>query len=157
MTHLERNQDRPFGVTALPASTSQCSSVPRAGASRRVLVIEDNLDAAEALSMFLEVIGHEVQVAHNAAEGIAAAERWRPDVVLSDIGLPGDMDGYAVARALRGGGSAAGVYLVALSGYGQAQDKERALEAGFDTHMTKPVDVNALERMLAGVGGSSRA
>jgi CheY-like chemotaxis protein len=116
----------------------------------RVLVIEDNVDAADALATFLEVIGYAVRIAHDGSEGVALAREWLPRVVLSDIGLPGDLDGYAVARALRGmrGTSA---YLVALSGYGQPQDKATALAAGFDAHITKPVDAAALERMLASV------
>jgi signal transduction histidine kinase/CheY-like chemotaxis protein len=140
-----------FTIT-LPVQPQASTRAAPAGAvgvpSRRVLVIEDNFDAAEALSMFLEVIGHQVQVAHTGIEGIAAAERFHPDIVLSDIGLPGDMDGYDVARALRGqtGNHA---YLVALSGYGQQQDKQRARAAGFDDHITKPVDTDVLERLLA--------
>lgn len=116
--------------------------------SKRVLVIEDNVDAAEALGMFLEVIGHAVRIAHSGRDGVALAREWRPEIVLSDIGLPGEMDGYQVARALRAV-TGTPAYLVALSGYGQQQDKERAMAAGFDAHMTKPVDAAALERLLA--------
>ena len=113
----------------------------------RVLVIEDNIDAADALASFLEAIGYAVRIAYSGSEGVTIAREWSPEIVLSDIGLPGDMDGYEVARAVRRlcGTSA---YMVALSGYGQPQDKERALAAGFDAHVTKPVDAGALERML---------
>src|SRR4051812_5079159 len=98
--------------------------------------------------MFLEVIGHAVRIAHSGLDGVTLAREWSPDIVLSDIGLPGEMDGYEVARALRAT-TGTPAFLVALSGYGQQQDKERALAAGFDAHMTKPVDAAALERLLA--------
>jgi CheY-like chemotaxis protein len=114
----------------------------------RVLVIEDNVDAADALATFLEVIGYAVRIAHSGSDGVAIAREWPPEIVLSDIGLPGEMDGYAVARELRDLRGAA-AFLVALSGYGQPQDKQRALAAGFDAHITKPVDATALEHMLA--------
>jgi len=118
-------------------------------ATRRVLVVEDNEDAAEALRMFLELVEHEVQVADSGPAALQVAQSWHPEIVLSDIGLPGEMDGYALARALRevqGGGR---MFLVALSGYGREQDKERARAAGFDAHLTKPVDIHALEALLA--------
>lgn len=131
-----------------PSASAQLTSLDATPSSKRVLVIEDNVDAAEALGMFLEVIGHAVRIAHSGRDGITLAHEWRPEIVLSDIGLPGEMDGYQVARALRAvAGTSA--YLVALSGYGQQQDKERAMAAGFDAHMTKPVDACALERLLA--------
>jgi CheY-like chemotaxis protein len=112
-------------------------------------VVEDNEDAADALRMFLELAGHQVEVAGSAPEALPIAETWQPEVVLSDIGLPGEMDGYGLARALRGVTGGAGMFLVALSGYGREQDKERAREAGFDAHLTKPVDVHALEALIA--------
>lgn len=121
----------------------------RARESRRVLVVEDNEDAAEALRMFLELVEHEVQVADSASVALRLTESWQPDVVLSDIGLPGEMDGYALARALRAVDGGGKLFLVALSGYGREQDKERAREAGFDAHLTKPVDIHALEALLA--------
>ncbi len=93
---------------------------PRPG--RRVLVVEDNEDAADALRMFLELAGHQVEVAGSAPEALPIAETWQPEVVLSDIGLPGEMDGYGLARALRGVTGGSGMFLVALSGYGREQD-----------------------------------
>lgn len=117
--------------------------------ARRVLVVEDNEDAADALRMFLELLEHEVQVADSGTAALQIAQSWQPQIVLSDIGLPGAMDGYALARTLRavpGGGK---IFLIALSGYGREQDKERAREAGFDEHLTKPVDIHALEALLA--------
>ncbi len=114
---------------------------------RRCLLIEDHVDAAESLAMLLELIGHEVEVAFDGADGLAKARAQRPEVVLCDIGLPG-MDGYAVARALRAAPETGASFLIALTGYGQDDDRRRALEAGFDTHLTKPVDLDTLRRLL---------
>lgn len=121
--------------------------------SRRVLVIEDKPDAAESMRLLLEAFGHEVAVAHHGQAGLQLADEFRPDVVLCDIGLPRGMDGYAVARALRGRRSGAQAYLIALTGYGQEEDQRRAREAGFDLHVTKPMDPRALERLLATLPG----
>ncbi len=106
---------------------------------RRVLVVEDNADVAESLSLVLESFGHEVTVARNGPEAVDAARAQPPEIVLCDIGLPGGMDGYAVARALRAQ-QVQRMHLVAVSGYGQAEDKARAAAAGFDRHLTKPLD-----------------
>jgi PAS domain S-box-containing protein len=114
----------------------------------KILVVEDNLDAAESLAMLLEMAGHQVEVAHTGEGGLSAARRFLPDVALCDIGLPGGMDGYALARALRGSEEIAGAYLIAISGYGQEEDKRQAREAGFDEHLTKPVDPTVLRQRL---------
>lgn len=116
---------------------------------RRCLVIEDHADAAESLALLLQFSGHETEVAFDAASGIEKARSFRPDVVLCDIGLPG-MDGYGVARALRADPETSSIFLIALTGYGQDEDRRRALEAGFDAHLIKPADLDALRRMLAG-------
>jgi len=115
--------------------------------ARRVLVIDDNLDAAETLKLMLEWFGHEVATAYSGRTGLEKAKGWRPDVILCDIGLP-DTDGYAVARALRSCPDYRPDRLVAMTGYGQDEDKLRALEAGFDLHLTKPVDPADLERLM---------
>ncbi len=120
---------------------------PSRGPSRRVVVIEDNVDAAESLQLLLEIWGHQVEMVHDGPAGLEAVRRFEPDVVLCDIGLPGGMDGYEVARRLRSAGSTA--RLVALTGYGQQEDQRRALEAGFDLHLTKPVEPVALQKLLA--------
>ncbi|MBY0513388.1 MAG: PAS domain-containing protein [Gemmataceae bacterium] len=120
----------------------------RAGRSRRVLVVEDNRDAADSLRMLLEAYGYPVEVAYTGPDGVRAAERYRPEVVICDIGLPG-MDGYRVAEALRGNPATAAARLIALTGYGQDEDRRRAKEAGFDEHLTKPVDPTALEAVIA--------
>ncbi len=118
-------------------------------AARRVLLVEDNPDSAEALRELLLLWGHEVEMAPDGPTALAAAPLFRPDVVLLDIGLPG-MDGYEVARALRRDERFTGLLLVALTGFGQAKDKEMAFQAGIDLHFTKPVDLAALEKLLAG-------
>jgi two-component system CheB/CheR fusion protein len=124
-------------------------AVERAGARKlRVLVIEDNLDAAASVRMLLELYGHEVALAHSGPEGIEQARRVRPELILCDLGLPG-ASGYEVARTLRQEESLAGVKLVAVSGYGQPEDQRRASEAGFDEALVKPVSPEALRRLLA--------
>jgi PAS domain S-box-containing protein len=120
----------------------------RDGRTLRVLVVEDNPDGARSLGMLLRLSGHEAALAHNGPAGLETARAFRPEVVLCDIGLPG-MDGYAVAKAMRRDPDLAGVYLIALTGYGQEEDRRRAQEAGFDLHLTKPVDFPQLEQMLA--------
>lgn len=126
---------------------------------RRVLIIEDNVDAAESLRDALELGQHKVEVACAGPEGIARARSFRPDVVLCDIGLPG-MDGYDVARAFRKDQALQSIFLVALSGYALPEDLEQASEAGFHRHLAKPPSVEALERVLSElplVGASSGA
>ncbi|MGA7743260.1 MAG: response regulator [Polyangia bacterium] len=114
---------------------------------RRVLIIEDNRDAAESLREALELGKHEVEVAYNGPDGIERARSFHPDVVLCDIGLPG-MDGYDVARAVRHDPALQSIFLVALSGYALPEDLERAAQAGFQHHLAKPPSVDALERVL---------
>ena len=136
----------------LPLATAPGSATPRAAPRparrpRRVLVVEDNVDGAESVRLLLEAFGHQVVVAHTGADALDAARTARPEIVLCDIGLPGAMDGYAVGRALRGEAGSR-VRLVALSGYGQREDKARALAAGFDRHVTKPLDPAQLDVLL---------
>ena len=122
------------------------------GRAYRVLVIEDNVDAAESLRVVLELSGHTVAVAYTGPTGIETARSFHPEVVLCDIGLPDGMDGYAVARALRAEPGLSRCQLVALTGYGRSQDRLRAREAGFDRHIVKPVDVSDLDRVLTRPG-----
>jgi PAS domain S-box-containing protein len=129
------------------ASTAAAGSAPVG--PRRCLVIEDNLDAAESMGLLLELSGHAVEIAHDGQRGLEAARRFHPDVVLCDIGLPGGLDGYEVARQMRQDPALQGVRLIALTGYGQEDDQRRAREAGFDIHLTKPADPEKLERLLA--------
>jgi len=123
--------------------------VPETGpaAARRVLVVDDNQDAAASLAALLESLGHAVRTAHDGAAALAACAGFAPEVAILDIGLP-DMDGYALAAALREREDRAGMRLVALTGYGQKADVERAGEAGFDLHLTKPASVEELRRAV---------
>ena len=114
----------------------------------RILIIEDNVDTARTLALLLQWHGHEVMTAHTGPLGLQKAQEWRPEIILCDIGLP-EMDGYAVARAVRGEPATAHVRLIAVSGYGQEDDRRRSEEAGFDLHLTKPVDPVELQRLLA--------
>jgi PAS domain S-box-containing protein len=116
--------------------------------SRRILVVEDNVDSAMLLAQILKMKGHEVEVAHDGQAGIEAARAQGPDIVLLDIGLPG-MDGYEVARSIRSDRKTRNARLVALTGYGQEEDRRRSREAGFDDHLVKPVDPQVLEELLA--------
>jgi signal transduction histidine kinase/CheY-like chemotaxis protein len=116
----------------------------------RVLVVDDNADAAQMLATLLEAHGHAVSVEYDGTGGYARALRERPEVMLLDIGLP-DLDGHELARRLRATPETAGAILVALTGYGQSDDRERAREAGFDRHLVKPADLAELLRILAQV------
>ena len=117
-----------------------------------MLVIEDNKDAADSLAEVLELSDHRVAVAYSGDAGLAKAREFCPEIVLCDIGIPGDLDGYAVARALRQVPELAEVYLVALTGYAQPEDQRRALNAGFDAHLAKPPDLATLEHLMERVG-----
>ena len=118
----------------------------------RVLVVDDNADAAQMLATLLEAHGHEVSVEYDGTAGLARALRERPEVMLLDIGLP-DMDGHELARRLRATPDTANALLIALTGYGQSEDRERARQAGFDRHLVKPADLSELLRILAEVRG----
>ena len=120
---------------------------PAAARGRRVLVVEDSADARQSLRMLLEMAGHEVETSEDGPSGLAKLHAFRPDVALIDVGLPG-MDGYALAREVRERPETRAVRLVAVTGYGQAEDRRRALAAGFDLHVTKPVDASMLDEML---------
>lgn len=113
----------------------------------RILIIEDNQDAARTLTELLRLTGHEVELAFDGESGLALAQHFKPEVVISDIGLPG-LDGYAVARQMRRNPALKGVYLVALSGYTDEQARSRGAEAGFDRYLFKPVGLNELEELL---------
>ncbi len=132
-----------------PQITLGATRTEKAACSHVVLIIEDNVDAAESLRDVLLLDGHEVMVAHSGLDAIAKAHERTPDVVLCDIGLP-DMDGYEVARAFRAAPALEKVFIVALTGYAGAEDQRRAAEAGFDRHLAKPPNLKALRAMLAG-------
>ena len=124
------------------------ASVERRQIRRRVLIIEDNLDAAQSLRDALELSQHDVEVAYTGPEGLQKARSFHPDAVLCDIGLPG-MDGFEVAKSLRANEQFRGTFLVALSGYALPEDLERAAKAGFHRHLAKPPSLESLEETLA--------
>lgn len=133
---------------AQPADTVAGEAATAPLTAQRVLLVDDNEDAAVTSAALLRQIGHDVHVAHSAAEALALGRRHAPAVAILDIGLP-DMDGYALAAALREEAGAAPLRLVALTGYGQKADVERARAAGFDVHLTKPASADDLRRALA--------
>ena len=116
---------------------------------KSVLVVDDNADTAESLAMLLRLYGHEVTTAHSGPTGLQAALAQPWDVVLADLGLPG-IDGYEVARRIRE--HTAKPLLIAITGYGQAEDRQRSKEAGFDYHLVKPIDPQRLQDLLSKVG-----
>jgi len=113
----------------------------------RILVVDDNVDAAESLALLLEIGGHNIRIAHDGMTGLAAAEEFRPDVVLLDIGLP-DINGYEVARSIRQQLWGKEMNLIAATGWGQDKDKELAHNSGFNNHLTKPIDFQKLNALL---------
>ena len=131
----------------VPASTAV------EGHAARLLIVEDNTDAAESLMMLLELLGHRVRVVHDGVAALEAARANVPDVMLIDIGLPG-IDGYEVARRIRREPGLERVVLVALTGYGREGDKKQALAAGFDYHLAKPVNPDTLRDLVARLGSA---
>jgi len=138
----------------LPLSASQSAQVAAApvvngtpAATRRVLIVDDNADAADSLCALLQISGHEAKTVYRGADALREMISFHPDVVLLDIGLP-DLDGYEIARRARASLGERCPNLVALSGWGREEDRELAFEAGIPVHLTKPVDVTTLERVL---------
>jgi CheY-like chemotaxis protein/two-component sensor histidine kinase len=138
----------PAHATVRVAARPDCEpSAPRARTKRRILVADDNRDGAQSLALVLELAGHTVVVANSGREALDRTRELRPELVLLDIGMP-DMNGYAVASALRSEPWANDMKLIALTGWGGEEDKRRAFAAGFNHHMTKPVDLDLLEKLL---------
>jgi len=133
----------PSPVTSPPAPESAAPF-----GRRRVLVVDDNVDAAESLASLLNSQGHEARTAHDGAAGVEAAEAFRPDVVLMDLGMP-KLNGYEAARRIRSTPWGRGVVLVALTGWGQDGDRALTADAGFDRHLVKPVHPAALTKLFA--------
>ncbi len=139
----------------LPLAQPKAAPVPQAAqpeangvaAAFRVLVVDDNVDAAESLATLLEFGGHATRVAHDGDQAVAAARDFRPDVVFLDIGMPGK-DGYAVARELRSDPLTRNAMLVALTGWGAQEDRARSKQAGFDHHLTKPAELPSVEALM---------
>jgi PAS domain S-box-containing protein len=123
---------------------------PKTTSRPRVLIADDNRDAAESLAMLLSLAGHEVRVTHSGRAAVSLAQTFRPEVALLDIGMP-DLSGYEVARELRREPWGSGLHLIAITGWGQPDDRRRAHEAGFNHHLTKPIDPEALAALIAKV------
>ena len=128
---------------------SQRSSGPTPPAQRfKILVVDDNHDSALSMAMMLSILGHETRTAHDGESAVATAESFLPDVVLLDIGLP-KLNGYEVAQRIRGNAWGESMYLIAVTGWGQEEDRQRSTEVGLNQHMVKPVEPAALEKLLA--------
>ncbi|MDQ2821406.1 MAG: ATP-binding protein [Pseudomonadota bacterium] len=146
-----------FTVT-LPLLAQEGVSAPAPGASvlpvrgqLRLLIVDDNRDAADTLAMYLDILGHTTHVAYSASDAIAQAAQLAPDACLLDVGLP-DMSGHVLARRLGALPGCSNAVLIAITGYGSASDREESASAGFHHHLTKPVDLGALEALLATIG-----
>ena len=144
----------PILVEGPKAKTPEPSERPTI-AAHRILVVDDNRDSATSLALLLKFTGNETRTAHDGLEAVEAAERFRPDAVLLDIGLP-KLNGYDACRRIREQLWGKHMLLVALTGWGQEEDRRRSKEVGFDRHMVKPVDLDALQAMLAALGDTSR-
>jgi PAS domain S-box-containing protein len=129
-----------------PAGSERAAKAPVP--IRRIVVVDDNVDAADSLAMRLQIDGHDVHAVYSAAAAIDAAARYKPDLMFLDIGLP-QMDGYEVARRIRSTDDGAAIRLIALTGYGQPEDRKRSAAAGFNVHIIKPVSPDALNALLA--------
>jgi len=140
----------PVLVGGMPANTNGRAASGPALPRRRILVVDDNEDSAESLALVLGLMGHEVRTAHDGNQGFASACEFRPELVFLDVGLP-LRNGYEVARAIRAEEWGKSVFLVALTGWGQDEDKRRAADAGFNLHVVKPLNPGALESLLAEV------
>jgi len=142
----------PLSQHATPRETTRRQeNSPSLVTDMRILVIEDNRDAARSLQLLLTRLGHDVAVAYDGETGVQSARELGPAVVISDLGLPGEIDGFGLARQLREDPRCQETYLIALSGYGQEEDRRRAEEAGFDQHLVKPVDLAHLSKVLLAI------
>jgi CheY-like chemotaxis protein len=130
-----------------PAEIDADEAVDRVDAMRRILVVDDNRDSADSLGMLLKFLGAEVHLAYDGPTALDAIQRYRPSVILLDIGMP-MMNGYEVARRVRALPQGKDMILVALTGWGQDEDRQRSQDAGFDHHLVKPIDIRALQAVL---------
>lgn len=138
----------PVAADSEPDRVTSASNSSAAAGGYRILVVDDNVDGAESLSMLLQMDGHQTFVSHDGLDAINMAEKVKPDAVLLDIGLPG-MNGYEVCQHIRSTSWGKNTVLIAITGWGQPEDRERSKEAGFDTHIVKPVDPDSLANTLA--------
>lgn len=140
--------EQPIAMISTPTQSAAPSTI------RRVLVVDDNRDAADSTALLLQAAGHEVRTAYTGTTALAAAATWRPHAILLDIGLP-EMDGYEIAQRLRSDPNLRTICLIALTGYGQNIDRARSVEAGFDVHLVKPVDPTQLRDVVSSAIGDS--
>jgi PAS domain S-box-containing protein len=140
----------PLAAQAEPTAPAAAADAAAAVATLRLLIVDDNRDAAETLGMYLQAAGHRIDVAFDGADALARAAAIRPDALLLDVGLP-DMSGYELARRLRELPETRGAVMIAITGYGSRSDREHSAGAGIDHHLTKPVDSAVLTELLAGV------
>src|SRR6202035_3973408 len=138
----------PTGVPALEVSQVDVrADGPATDTGLKILVVDDSRDVADTCATVLELSGHEVQTAYSGRRALELAGTFRPHALVLDIGLP-DVNGYELARAIRAAPWAGGMVLIAVTGWGQGEDRRRALEAGFDHHLTKPIAAETLESLL---------
>ncbi len=138
---LANNQMADVNIDTAPAVTTTPQHF-------RILVVDDNHDSALSLAMMLSIMGHETRTAHDGESAVATAESFLPDVVLLDIGLP-KLNGYEVAQRIRENAWGQSMFLIAVTGWGQEEDRQRSSEVGLNVHMVKPVEPAALERLLS--------
>ncbi len=138
-----------FGKENFVVPVTSCATVnqPESAERCRILIVDDNKDLATSLARLLRLLGHDVEAVFDGRKGIEAARTYHPDFMLLDLGLP-IVDGYQVARTLREEGFH-DIVIIAVSGYGQEEDRQRTREAGMDHHMTKPVDVKTIAELIA--------
>lgn len=132
-----------------PKADEKSSAAEQPGSSRKILVVDDNVDSATSLALMLELAGHESRAAYGGADALEKAEQFRPDIVFLDIGMP-MLNGYEVARRIRQQPWGRQLKLVALTGWGQEEDRQRTREAGFDAHLVKPVELSAIQNLIDG-------
>jgi CheY-like chemotaxis protein len=141
----------PVDVEASKPQKSDGDEEPTAAkSSLRILIVDDNRDGADSLGMLLRIMGNDIRTAYDGQEGVDVAGEFQPEVILFDIGMP-KLNGYEACRSIREQSWGKGVVLIAVTGWGQDDDRRRSHEAGFDHHMVKPVDPKALMEMLAGL------
>ena len=137
----------------VPGSTPPLKANPQ---GFRILVVDDNADSALSLAMMLSIMGHDTRTAHDGETAVTTAESFLPEVVLLDIGLP-KLNGYEVAQRIRTSSWGSSMFLIAVTGWGQDEDRQRSAEVGLNVHMVKPVEPSALQKLLAGLRPDSKA
>jgi len=140
--------DAPIAETPEPVSTAATENAAKPSSAKRILVVDDNRDSADSMAMILQIDGYATHTAYDGLQALEVAASFRPDVVLLDIGLPG-LNGYEACRRIREQASGRPLQLVALTGWGQDEDRKKTAEAGFDVHLVKPVDYDQLLKLLA--------